>query len=656
MKDFFYKLSYGCSRSSLSNKELKTVTELEKLHLLSIHKDHIEINKDIIIGTVDFPSSSQHNKRNAIAYLVPMSKSADKDPIINGNDLKGATDGDVVLCKLAGFQRGRTKAQVLYVAKDSKPDIIGVALDDKGKILVKEFFTKNIIHTTSKQKSLRTLPKNAVLAIDFKTREIKEVLGILDDPHVDEKIVLKRYERKEEFKEETIFEADAFGDSVDKSMYPGRKDLTELPFITIDPTTAKDYDDAIYFDVGKNTLYVAIADVTEYVREFTSLDKEAKKRGFTIYFPHKSIPMLPRVLSENLCSLNEKVDRLVFTFKIHLTSEGKVDRFDLFEGVIRSQRRFTYDEIDVLLDKQETATKEEKDFLEFLIPLKNLTMDLRKKRLENGYTFRTPDLKIDLDENLKFRKATKEEETISHQLIEECMLLANISASTYFNYGIFRTHPAPDLTAINRLTEDLANVGIFPEKFSDIHRRILNIQEQADRLDIREIVDKMIIKSLKRAEYSYENVGHFGLGFDRYTHFTSPIRRYSDLILHRYLKAIISNNKKQENYINKILPFTTKIITSLEGETTKIAWDYEDLVFVRWAKENEKREFKGIVTDLGETGKDTIIKIEEHAFGARVFCKFEKSLRISNFDRVVVKIKKADLIGVRIFGEIVEIL
>ncbi|MCV6607072.1 MAG: RNB domain-containing ribonuclease, partial [Campylobacterales bacterium] len=393
-----------------------------------------------------------------------------------------------------------------------------------------------------------------------------------------------------------------------------------------------------------------------YVREFSALDSEAKKRGFTIYFPHKSIPMLPRVLSENLCSLNERVDRLVFVFQIHLDQSGRVEKFKLFEGIIHSRRRFTYEEVDEILDNPNNSPKKDKEFLESLLPLKDLILLLRSKRLAHGYNFRTPDVDIQLDRELKFKEAVKAEETISHQLIEECMLLANICAASYFNYGIFRTHPTPDFNAISRLDSELADIGIFPDKTNDIHKKVLSIQEQADKLEIRETVDKMIIKSLKRAEYTYENVGHFGLGFERYTHFTSPIRRYSDLILHRLLKSIISKDKKQEKYINSQLPYTTKLITSLEGETTKIAWDYEDLVFVRWSKENEKKEFQGIVTDLGDKNKDTIVKLEEGAFGARVFCKFEKNLRLAPFDKVKVRIKKAVLIGIKTFGEISEVL
>lgn len=653
IKELLYKLSYGCTKASLSNKETKVVHQLEHAGILKVSKETIIIPDEYIIGTVSLPQS--HNKRRAVGYLVPFKNKEPKDPIIDSHDLKGARNDDFVVAKIAGYQRGRKKAKVVYVLEVSKPNLIGAARNENGKIVIREFFTKNRIPTTSKQKALKTLPKNAVLSVDEKTKEIREVLGVLDDPHIDEQIVLKRYERQEEFPNDAINESKAWGDEVYKELYPDRKDLTHLPFITIDPVTAKDYDDAVYYDKEKNILYVAIADVTEYVREFTALDNEAKKRGFTIYFPHKSIPMLPRVLSENLCSLNEGVDRLVFTFKIHLDSNGKVEKFKLFEGVIRSQRRFTYEEIDTLLETPEKSKEADKKYLDYILPLRDLILLLRSKRLAKGYTFLTPGVKIELDNHLHFKRSVKEEETLSHKLVEECMLLANISAASYFNYGIFRSHPSPDIASLNSLSSDLANVGIFPDNTNDIHRKVQDIQAQADKLDIREVVDKMIIKSLKRAEYTYENIGHFGLGFDRYTHFTSPIRRYSDLILHRFLKAIIKHEKKKEKYIEKTLPFTTKIVTSAEGETSKIMWDYEDFVYCRWADKNKSGVYKGIITDIGDAGKDTIIKLQEEAYGARIFCKFDKRLRAENFDKVAVRIKQPDMLAVRIYGEIVEI-
>lgn len=652
MKDLLYKLSFGISRDSLTKTEKKAVEELDRLGLIGSSANNIRLSANTVLGKVDIPMGNAGKKRNKFAFIVPINTNETKDFFVNESDLRGARNGDLVICKITGRDRNRKKVKVLYTAKIKQADLICVAQEINKKILLKEFYSGREIHTTSKQKSLKTLPKNCVVSVDFQSKEITDILGVLDDPHVDELIVLRRYNRYEEFSKEALLEADSFGNSIDKNMYPDRVDLTHLNFITIDPKTAKDYDDAIYFDKNENTLYVAIADVTEYVREFTALDKEAKQRGFSIYFPHKSVPMLPRSLSENLCSLNEKVDRLTFAFKIKFDERGNVESYELFEGIINSKRRFTYEEIDEIYDNKDVKKESDRFVLDSLMPLRDLVKIIRSKRLSKGYTFHTPDVRLELDEELELIGTEKEEDTFSHNLVEECMLLANICASKYFEYGIYRTHPAPERRGINILIQDLANDGIYVDQVLDLHKQITLIQSHADERGIREIVDKMIIKSLKRAEYSYENIGHFGLGFERYTHFTSPIRRYSDLILHRYLKAIIKKNKKLQSYINKDLQFTTKIVSGLEEETTKIMWDYEDFVYARWGKLHAKETFEGYIQDVGEPNKDTIIKLTNGAVGARVFCKFDKSLRLHNFQNVKVTIKTASMLSVRIFGEI----
>ncbi len=651
MKDLLYKILFGTSKESLTKQELKKIDELERLGLISSSSHKITFANNVTLGKVDIPSSHP-KKRRKIAFVVPIKKSKERDFIANESDLRGAKNGDLVIFKPFGRDKGRLKAKVLYTEKVQQPDRVGVVLDSGGKKIIKEFFSLKEIHTTSKQKALRALPKNCVVAIDEGTKVISDVLGVLDDPSVDELVVLRRYNREEEFSKEAVLEAKSYGGSVDKSMYPTRVDLTHLDFITIDPKSAKDFDDAIYYDTDKKELFVAIADVTEYVTEFSALDKEAKRRGFSIYFPHKSIPMLPRVLSENLCSLNEKVDRLVFAFKISLDARGNVIRYELFEGIINSKRRFCYEEIDAIYENEKLSNAKNNFIPPFLLPLRNMIQTIRARRLTKGYQFHTPDIRLELDEDLELVRCEKEEDSFSHHLVEECMLLANICASQYFKYGIFRTHPAPERRGIQTLIHDLASTGIYVDEVLDMHKQVALIQAEADKKNIREIVDKMIIKSLKRAEYSYENIGHFGLGFESYSHFTSPIRRYSDLILHRYLKAIIHSERKKENFINKELVFTTKIVTSLEGETSKIMWDYEDFVYARWGEKNTQKIFTGFIQDVGEPSKDTIVKLKEDALGARIFCKFDKNLRLENFQDVKVKVISASLLSARIYGEI----
>ncbi len=243
---------------------------------------------------------------------------------------------------------------------------------------------------------IENLDIGTLLKVDIKTNKILETLGNLNDPKVDEKISLLLYNRYDEFGEEPIKEAREIEKEVDISKYPDRVDLRDLNFCTIDPVTAKDFDDAIYFDEKSYTLYVAIADVSAYVPFFSAIDKEAKKRGFTTYFPHKAFPMLPRELSENICSLKPNVDRLAFVSKITLDRESlKPIREEFFEAVIHSKRRFNYDEIDEVLEKREIESKE----LEYIFPLYEITQRLKKERLKSGFDFGTKEIKIEIDEN-----------------------------------------------------------------------------------------------------------------------------------------------------------------------------------------------------------------------------------------------------------------
>jgi ribonuclease R len=360
--------------------------------------------------------------------------------------------------------------------------------------------------------------------------------------------------------------------------------------------------------------------------------------------------MLPRKLSENLCSLKPNEDRLAFVFKIYIDEKHlRIKRFELFEAIINSKKRYTYEMVDYLFANPPFA-KEDKNIFSFLVPLSKLTQKIRAKRLQKGFDFSNAQIRLELDKNLNLISTYKEEQTLSHKIIEECMLLANKSAATFFDNGIFRVHLPPDFKSLNNLKKELQEIGIEFNFYDDIHESIKDVQLQAEKLNIKEQVDMLIIRSLKRAEYSYNNSSHFGLGFERYTHFTSPIRRYSDLILHRFLKTIIFYSKKETAYLKSILPFICEDITKLEEEATKVEWDYEDRVYARWAEKNINNIYEGILVDL-HPNKDYIIKLDDTIKGARIFAK-RTHQEFHLFERVKVKIISSDIITTRIKGEI----
>lgn len=640
MKNFLLSLKEGVAQKDVPAPFLPHFKTLIQLGALTLKKDLYALEPSYLVGKMDVAFSGT-------GYLSSFEPTRSKDLIVEASGLHGAMRGDLVVAKRVANKRGgRAKAVVVYIAQRAFAKSIVYTKMSKGKVVGCNVKNESLFEVTASQKSLKQLPLGSVLKIDNITNVIEEVLGTLNDPLVDEKISLALFDKKEFFTKEAEAEAKSHGDFVEKSYYPHRVDLTHLPFCTIDPVDAKDFDDAIYFDVAQHTLYVAIADVTEYVYPMGPIDKEAVERGFSIYFPHKSIPMLPRALSENICSLKPNVDRLAYTFKIILDPlTCKPIKEELFESVIHSSKRYTYEKIDLFLQgKTDDADDADKTILEYLLPLHSLTQKLRDIRLENAFSFRSSEVRMRVDENQNLLSTTVEEETPSHRLIEDCMLLANKAAAKKLGFGIFRTHESPSYERMEMLLNDLALIGINAKLSADLPKMIQGIQTKADALGLREEVDKLIIKSQKKAIYEPENKGHFGLGFDIYTHFTSPIRRYSDLTLHRLLKAKMANDEKKLTFLLKDIAPLCEKISNLERESDKVAWDFMDRKFARYMALHVGDNFKAIVV---ETEQNPIAKLDDELKGARIFL-LDNDVHL--LQRIEVKIVESNIATARIYA------
>ena len=537
MKEFLRAFNSGVFEKDLSGEQKELARNLLNIGAISVHKGKLYLNDGYVFGRLDIA-------RDGTGYLQSFDDRFKADLIIENRYLSGVHLGDLILAKILSSKKSRLHAKVLMCVKPAFLTSVVYTKSFGREILGVNVKTGLANPLKATQKSLKQLPSDTLLKIDNLTNEITEVIGSLADPFVDEKISLAIYDKNDEFNEACKQQAASFGSEVDEALYPQRVDLQHLPFCTIDPIDAKDFDDAIYFDVKERTLYVAIADVSEYVSEYSPIDKEAKFRGFSIYFPHRSVPMLPRELSENICSLMPDLPRLAFVFKIALDENLNPQKQELFEAIIRSKRRYDYDEVDEILRTRKAC---EPEILSWLLPLNEICERLRRARLKRGFDFRTKELRITLDERGFISSSRFETDTPSHKLIEDCMLLANKAAAARIERGVFRNHGSAELKKIYALLDDLALFGIDAPYQSNLAKMIGEIQAQADTMGIREEVDKLIIKAQKRAEYASESRGHFGLGFDNYTHFTSPIRRYSDLILHRLLKAQMRGDEKFYN-------------------------------------------------------------------------------------------------------------
>ena len=641
MRELLAKLTFGIDKKDLSRSESVQADMLIKEKLLHEGK-HLKFSHTIVAGVVDIT-------RSGLGFLEGIA-GAKKDLPISRRDMKNIEDEDIVIARIEQ-RHGKTFAVPIKTVQKAVPYSVCIVQKERAKLAVYNIKTSQRVYLDVKDKSLKTLPDGAVLKVENVTKKPMEVLGVIEDPFVDEKISLALYDKKDEHPKACNIEAEAWGRVVDKSLYPERVDLTDLPFITIDPVNAKDFDDAIYLDTTTNELYVSIADVSSYVAPLSALDTEAKKRGFSIYLPHRSIPMLPRNLSENICPLNELVDRLTFTFKIKIDPESlEVVEYELFEAIINSKRRYHYDEIDTFLEGGEARDETDRRVFEWLMPLDALTKKIREKRLKKGFEFSTDEVRMSLDEKQNIIATNIEEQTRPHALIEDCMLLANKSAAQYFDYGIFRCHDKPNAKKIKDLMENLDTLGLNIKHTSNIHALIQNIQETVKGSGIEKFVDKLIIRTQQKAAYQATNIGHFGLGFDKYTHFTSPIRRYSDLILHRLLKTIIYKDDKAKAHILKDIEAVTMTVSRLEREAAKVEWDFIDRKFVRWAEQNIGESFRAIVTDVDDEGfKDTIAKIEDEIKGARVFMDPEDEAVL--FEEIEAEIIDVNIATTKIYAK-----
>jgi ribonuclease R len=419
-----------------------------------------------------------------------------------------------------------------------------------------------------------------------------------------------------------------------------RIDLTDLPFCTIDPATAKDHDDAVYFDESNNTLYVAIADVSAYVEENSELDKDAYRRSLSMYMPNKVLPMLPPFLSEELCSLKPDVKRFAYTFKITFDDNNEVIEADLFESLIESKKKFSYGRIDrVLKGQYDLCDSQEREIFRSLEKLYKVTESLRKKRLEKGYDFRTSEYRLKLDNNGQLQKVNSEDSSPSHSLIEECMLQANIQAAKRLaNNGIFRVHDEPNLQKINELITNINLLGLEITPKKTTHQTITYAQKRAKEVGLSSEIDELIIKAQQQAHYASKNGGHFGLGFEHYSHFTSPIRRYSDLILHRILKT---------NKVPGTIDVMCEHISNQERNITSCVWDLEDRKYARWAQNNIGKKVLAKIVDVEKAQ----VKLLEEATGATVVLTNYTGQKL--FKKVTVKIIDSNIYSKNIYAEVI---
>lgn len=398
----------------------------------------------------------------------------------------------------------------------------------KGDVVVCEILVQPTYHTQAVAKILNVLGE----AIDVKTAI---------------QAAVKAFEIPDQFSAVIEKELAKYADEVQPSDLKDRRDIRHLPIVTIDGADAKDFDDAVYCERKKSggwTLWVAIADVSHYVRPQMALDQEASKRGNSVYFPDFVIPMLPEKLSNGLCSLKPKVDRLCLVCEMRISKTGHLTKYDFYPAVMHSHARFTYDQVYEILTSPYTPLHQQyADLLPNLYELYHLYQALKQARMERGaLDFDTIETKIIFDPSGRISEFGAYTRNEAHCLIEECMLVANIAAAKslekFHQGGIYRIHegPKPDKVEDLRTFLKLSKIPFLAKGLPSTKDLAEVLKQAKDRPDFR-VIQTMVLRSMNQAVYSPENLGHFGLAFEAYSHFTSPIRRYPDLMVHRLIKA-----------------------------------------------------------------------------------------------------------------------
>ncbi|MDO8348394.1 MAG: ribonuclease R [Rugosibacter sp.] len=489
------------------------------------------------------------------------------DIFLGAKEMDKVLHGDRAIVRVVGVDRkGRPEGKVIEVTERANKTLVGRVIEEHGVAIVvpeNRRISQDILLAPVEKgakKSVRPQAGQVVMVelIEQPSRHsqpigrVIEVLGNYADPGMEIEIALRKNELPFEFSKEVQAETRKLPDAVRKSDWKGREDVTALPLVTIDSETARDFDDAVYCErQGKGyRLVVAIADVSHYVAADSALDHDAYERGNSVYFPRRVIPMLPEKLSNGLCSLNPQVERLCMVCDMAISAAGVIRQFRFYPAVMFSHARLTYTEVAAALYDKEAAAREKlAPVLPHLEALDALYRQLAKAREKRGaIDFETLETRMVFDDQGKIERIEPYERNDAHRLIEECMLAANVCASEFLRERehpvLYRIHEGPTPERLVKLRDFLATFGLQlgggdAPGAKDYAKLLENIGQRPDR----QLLQTVMLRSLRQAVYSPDNVGHFGLAYESYTHFTSPIRRYPDLLVHRAIKSALATRR-----------------------------------------------------------------------------------------------------------------
>jgi len=564
--------------------------------------------------------------RNGFGFVIPDSPK-DTDIFIPPNATMGAMHGDRVVARLE--HRRKREGRIIRILERTVKRIVGT-VEKSGPIFYIQPRKRNITQQIilAPQDDMNVKPGDLVLA-EITTYQalnkplVARLLKVFEKPKTpkeDTEILVYEYELPKRFPQNVSTLSKEVADrGISKRQFKDRVDLRDLPTVTIDGENAKDFDDAVSIKKTRNgfILWVHIADVSHYVTWNSPIDIEARQRATSVYLPDRVIPMLPLELSENLCSLIPKTPRLTFTVELHLDNSGHIKKSLFYPSVIQTAERMTYTSVKkILIDKDKEEIKRYRALVSHFERMAELCEILKDKRRKRGsLDFDLPEPEVLLDIKGDPQAIIKAERNLAHFIIEEFMILAN-EAVAEFLYSknipaLYRVHEEPEANKIQYLTKIIRNLGVLkgdlkPSGFYEFIELIKGTPQE-------EIVNYLILRSLKQARYSPENVGHFGLASRCYTHFTSPIRRYPDLVVHRILKEYLlkgklSNEKTEE--LKEILPDIAIHSSRMERRADDVERDAIQIMRVWFMKDKIGEEFLGKVTMV--TPEGLRVRLEEY--------------------------------------------
>lgn len=547
---------------------------------------------------------------------------------IKKENSKNALNGDKVKIKITEneIKDKHAEGKIIKILKHEKDTIVGIFQKSKnfgfvvpdGKSFGTDIFIskKNIGKARNNHKVLVKITRYPEKGKNAEGKVV-EVIGDVNEAGVDMLSLIKEHGLPSKFPKEVVEEAKKCGSVIDKKDIPNRVDKREIEIFTIDGEDAKDLDDAVRVEKLENGNYkldVHIADVSYYVKENSLLDNEALIRGTSIYMLGRVIPMLPRELSNGICSLNQGEDRYTLACSMEIDKSGKVISSEVYKSIINVTKRMSYKEVQKIIDNSDKkVVKENEKYIKHFKLMEELALILKQRRLKNGYlNLDIPESKIDLDLNGRVTNISKYETSFANEIIEQFMLTANESIAEKFYWlqapFIYRVHEDPDLEKIKELNKFLFNFGlkikivqekIYPEEISKILEEVKGKEEE-------KVISTLVLRTLKVARYEAENKGHFGIASNYYCHFTSPIRRYPDLFIHRVISKYLEKNY---DVPNKVLEDLEKQATSRakqsserEKQATLVERESEDIKKAEYMENKIGEEYVGIISSVTSFG------------------------------------------------------